>query len=227
MRYAVCLFWIALSCSAAGAQEPGSRALELADLASPVIEYEVTLLHLPAMEPLSEKEQQLDGAGIVAAIPGWRKAGRIERLTTFRTRAYAGQPAVLQLGSQTATATSQSSFGGRGTQTNYSYVELGIMLQCTGRIDGKGQVAVELEIEESRLEPPAARTTPEPEEGGGGVAGVNSAPAPPERRMFTMQTTVAGPSGKPLVVGGITREGEGQFSTAFLVLTPKIVGEGP
>ena len=92
------------------------------------------------------------------------------------------------------------------------------MFEYTGTLRDDGKVALKFRIEETRLAPP-----PAPEKAAEGEApagGASPSAVPLDRRMFTMSTTVAGPSGEPLLAGGAYGEGSGAYTKTLLIITP-------
>ena len=144
------------------------------------------------------------------------KAGNVKALSRFRISALENNPASVRFGERVSIVTGRVAFPGRGegsrgfAQESVAQEQIGTMIDVTARVDEDESILVELQAEQSRLTPAAAK-----------AAGDDPAATSVPRQgteTITSHTTVRIPQGKTVVAGSKTTKTEqGTVQTWILV----------
>jgi len=148
--------------------------------------------------------QRAAGGDVRAALTALGQAGRAQVLASPHVMVLDNQKAQIKVGDrisvQTRTQTGVST--GSGVLNSFQYLETGILLAVTPRINSGGMVTLEVNQEVSVPANDATAANPNPT--------VNSRSA---------QTTVVVGSGESVVLGGLIREDNGRGSSGIPLLS--------
>jgi type II secretory pathway component GspD/PulD (secretin) len=141
--------------------------------------------------------------------------------TVARARVFAldNQSASIQSGQRVATVASVNRMGiasASGAKPSYSYTfqNVGTLMGFTPRINAKdGTVVLQIDAEDSQILPDKK----------GDTGADKEEFRPTETGTLTLQTTVAIPDGKTIMLGSIGRQGKDD-KELVIVLTPHIIG---
>ena len=145
------------------------------------------------------------GGDVRAVLNALGKDGRLQVLATPQLMVLDNQKAQIKIGDRISVQTQQQTVSGttNGLINSFQYIETGILLSVTPRINSGGQVTLEVSQEVS---------VP----GAASVAGAN-----PDISQRTATTTVVVGSGESIVLGGLIRE-DNTRSTSGIPLLSKI-----
>ena len=145
------------------------------------------------------------GGDVRGVLNALGKDGRLQVLATPQLMVLDNQKAQIKIGDRISVQTQQQSVAGTttGLINSFQYIETGILLSVTPRINSGGQVTLEVSQEVSV---PLASS----------VAGAN-----PDISQRTASTTVVVASGESIVLGGLIRE-DNTRSTSGVPLLSKI-----
>lgn len=145
------------------------------------------------------------GGDVRAVLNALGKDGRLQVLATPQLMVLDNQKAQIKIGDRISVQTQQQTVSGttNGLINSFQYIETGILLSVTPRINSGGQVTLEVSQEVS---------VP----GAASVAGAN-----PDISQRTATTTVVVGSGESIVLGGLIRE-DNTRSTSGVPLLSKI-----
>ena len=145
------------------------------------------------------------GGDVRGVLNALGKDGRLQVLATPQLMVLDNQKAQIKIGDRISVQTQQQTVSGttNGLINSFQYIETGILLSVTPRINSGGQVTIEVSQEVSV---PQASSVP----------GAN-----PDISQRTASTTVVVASGESIVLGGLIRE-DNTRSTAGLPLLSKI-----
>lgn len=204
------------------------------------LEFEIAIVHLRGVELSPAQQRDLSGAAVMEAIDGWRKTGKIERMTTMRMSALEQHRASVQLGEMIPVVIGRTQAGGpravggvpfpQQQQQQLQMEQLGTLVECTGRLTADGAVEVEVAAEQTRIgriaTPPvrAAEAAGEanPTPAGAAVAGPEG--FHPGKVTTMAKTTAVAKSGESRIIGAAWHEGTDGVLATLVVLTPRIVG---
>ncbi len=146
------------------------------------------------------------GGDVRGVLNALGKDGRLQVLATPQLMVLDNQKAQIKIGDRISVQTQQQSVAGTttGVINSFQYLDTGILLSVTPRINSGGQVTLEVNQEVSV---PSASS---------GVAGAN-----PDIAQRTATTTVVVASGESIVLGGLIRE-DNNRTTAGIPLLSKI-----
>ena len=162
-----------------------------------------------------------DGKSTTTAAPSaFRLLDRPAKMeTTARARLTTldNQPAFVQMGARVprVTGLTTSPANGRFSSTSMTYLNVGLIVGMTPRISPDGTVAMQISVEQSQLDP-------ENEDTPVSIAG-DKVVRSPRIDTTTVQTTVAIPDGKTIILGSVARQGRNEKEFVILV-TPHILG---
>lgn len=145
------------------------------------------------------------GGDVRAVLNALGKDGRLQVLATPQLMVLDNQKAQIKIGDRISVQTQQQTVAGTttGLINSFQYIETGILLTVTPRINSGGQVTVEVSQEVSVPQPTS-------------VPGAN-----PDISQRTANTTVVVASGESIVLGGLIRE-DNTRSTSGIPLLSKI-----
>jgi general secretion pathway protein D len=145
------------------------------------------------------------GGDVRGVLNALGKDGRLQVLATPQLMVLDNQKAQIKVGDRISVQTQQQSVAGSSTGliNSFQYIETGILLTVTPRINSGGQVTVEVNQEVSVPQPSS-------------VPGAN-----PDISQRTANTTVVVASGESIVLGGLIRE-DNTRSTSGIPLLSKI-----
>jgi len=145
------------------------------------------------------------GGDVRAVLNALGKDGRLQVLATPQLMVLDNQKAQIKVGDRISVQTQQQTVSGTttGLINSFQYIETGILLSVTPRINSGGQVTLEVSQEVSVPGVPS-------------VAGAN-----PDISQRTATTTVVVGSGESIVLGGLIRE-DNTRSTSGIPLLSKI-----
>lgn len=145
------------------------------------------------------------GGDVRAVLNALGKDGRLQVLATPQLMVLDNQKAQIKIGDRISVQTQQQTVAGTttGLINSFQYIETGILLTVTPRINSGGQVTVEVSQEVSVPQPTS-------------VPGAN-----PDISQRTANTTVVVASGESIVLGGLIRE-DNTRSTSGVPLLSKI-----
>jgi len=145
------------------------------------------------------------GGDVRGVLNALGKDGRLQVLATPQLMVLDNQKAQIKIGDRISVQTQQQTVAGTtsGLINSFQYVETGILLSVTPRINSGGQVTLEVNQEVSVPLPPA-------------VAGAN-----PDISQRTASTSVVVSSGESVVLGGLIRQ-DNTRSTSGIPLLSKI-----
>lgn len=223
----VLLCWALLSPTVAQSADPNVA-----------LEFEIAIVHLRGVELSPAQQRDLSGAAVMEAIDGWRKTGKIERMTTMRMSALEQHRASVQLGEMIPVVIGRTlaggprapAGGGFGQQQQLQMEQVGTLVECTGRLTADGAVEVEVAAEQTRLGRIAAPTAraaeaasePNPAPSGAAVTGPEG--FHPGKVTTMAKTTAVAKSGESRIIGAAWHEGTDGVLATLVVLTPRIVG---
>jgi len=162
-----------------------------------------------------------DGKSTTTAAPSaFRLLDRPAKMeTTARARLTTldNQPAFVQMGARVprVTGLTTSPANGRFRPTSMTSLNVGLIVGMTPRTSPDGTVAMQISVEQSQLDP-------ENEDTPVSIAG-DKVVRSPRIDTTTVQTTVAIPDGKTIILGSVARQGENEKELVILV-TPHILG---
>lgn len=145
------------------------------------------------------------GGDVRAVLNALGKDGRLQVLATPQLMVLDNQKAQIKIGDRISVQTQQQTVPGTtsGLINSFQYIETGILLSVTPRINSGGQVTLEVNQEVSVPQPAS-------------VVGAN-----PDISQRTASTTVVVASGESIVLGGLIRE-DNTRSTSGIPLLSKI-----
>lgn len=145
------------------------------------------------------------GGDVRAVLNALGKDGRLQVLATPQLMVLDNQKAQIKVGDKISVQTQQQSVAGStsGLINSFQYIETGILLAVTPRINSGGQVTLEVSQEVSVPQPAS-------------VAGAN-----PDISQRTASTSVVVASGESIVLGGLIRE-DNTRGTSGIPLLSKI-----
>lgn len=145
------------------------------------------------------------GGDVRAVLNALGKDGRLQVLATPQLMVLDNQKAQIKIGDKISVQTQQQTVSGttNGLINSFQYLETGILLSVTPRINSGGQVTLEVSQEVSVPQPTS-------------VPGAN-----PDISQRTANTVVAVASGESIVLGGLIRE-DNTRSTSGIPLLSKI-----
>jgi general secretion pathway protein D len=144
------------------------------------------------------------GGDVRAVLNALGTDGRLQVLATPQLMVLDNQKAQIKIGDKISVQTQQQSVAGTsaGIINSYQYIETGILLSVTPRINPGGQVTLEVNQEVS---------VPIPTTGGAG--------ANPDISQRTTNTTVVVASGETVVLGGLIREDNTRGTSGIPILS--------
>ncbi|MGE0357067.1 MAG: type II secretion system secretin GspD [Burkholderiales bacterium] len=143
------------------------------------------------------------GGDVRAVLNALGKDGRLQVLATPQLMVLDNQKAQIKIGDRISVQTQQQTVSGttNGLINSFQYIETGILLSVTPRINSGGQVTLEVSQEVSVPGPSS-------------VAGAN-----PDISQRTATTTVVVGSGESIVLGGLIREDNTRSSSGVPILS--------
>ncbi len=163
----------------------------------------------PAGLVLKDKRANVDAlAEAIRRCPGAKILGRPQVMTLDN------QPAYIQVGQRIPTMRPAKT--DKGTVTNVSYENTGLILGVTPRITPKGDVLMEIDVEYSQ---------PGPVEEGIpiSVSPDGKVIRSPRIDTTTARTTVSVPDGETLVLGGLSTNADSKRTELLILVTPQVV----
>jgi type II secretory pathway component GspD/PulD (secretin) len=197
------------------------RLVEKLDHSAGLILLEMEMGEAPVDAAKQGESTKGDGKPTTAATPSaFRLLDRPAKMeTTARARLTTldNQPAFVQMGARVprATGVTTSPTNGRFSSTSMTYLNVGLIVGMTPRISPDGTIAMQINVEQSQLGPENEGTPVS-------VAG-DKVVRSPRIDTTTVQTTVAVPDGKTIILGSVARQGRNEKEFVILV-TPHILG---
>jgi type II secretory pathway component GspD/PulD (secretin) len=204
------------------AQPPSGRSRPSAPPAISTSGPEVTLDVVLIERPGSEGERgTLPSAKELLEM---EKQGRVERVRRVRLSMLSGGKGMAQFGERVPVVTGRGgfAFGGRGgggdsrqAPYSYTYESIGTLMSASSRVEDKGGVVVELQVEESRLVP-----------SGKPLDDSSDAVALPKTTTLTSHSTLRLKPKEPVVAQASQFIAGGEVVGQFIVVTAEVDDSG-